>query len=211
MKHFAKYILMTSIFALVADTAIVAQTSNHWFEQWYRAKYGRPAPTEHVLPTPAQASGTQPLPSDGFDTWYRAKYGRPSPAQEARSAARTTNEVAIAVKTAGAAPVQAARTIQREKLSENQLTALIASARTPAEHRRIAEFYQAQTQDYRTQAEEHAAMVSSYRASPNVNAKNEAATIGHCKYFAGHFEELAGKSQELAHMHEQMAKEAAEK
>ena len=49
-------------------------------------------------------------------------------------------------------------------------------------------------------------MVAAYKANPNINAKNQAATIGHCEYFAAKFHELAAQSQELAQLHEQMAK-----
>lgn len=98
-----------------------------------------------------------------------------------------------------------------EKLGKGQLTTLIAAAKTPADHQRIAEFYKSQTQDYLAQAKEHTAMVAAYKANSNINEKNKAATIGHCEYFASKFTDLAAKSQELAKMHEQMARDAEKK
>jgi hypothetical protein len=95
-----------------------------------------------------------------------------------------------------------------EKLGKGQLTSLIAAAKTPAEHQRIAQFYKSEAQDYLAQAKEHTAMVAAYKANSNINAKNQAATIGHCQYFASKFTDLAAKSQELAQLHEQMAKDA---
>ena len=46
MKFTLKSILLTGILAMSANAVLVAQTSNPWFEGWYRAKYGRPSPTE---------------------------------------------------------------------------------------------------------------------------------------------------------------------
>jgi hypothetical protein len=43
-----------------------------------------------------------------------------------------------------------------DHLSKRQLNTLIATAKTPAEHQRIAEFYLSQAQDYVAQSKEHA-------------------------------------------------------
>lgn len=50
-----------------------------------------------------------------------------------------------------------------EHLSKQQLNALIANAKTSAEHQRIAQFYEAKAQDDRDQVREHEAMVAAYR------------------------------------------------
>jgi hypothetical protein len=88
-------------------------------------------------------------------------------------------------------------------MSANDLT-----PRTPAEHEQIAQSYRDQARDYLAQAKEHDAMVVAFKANLNINAKNQAATIGHCEYYAAKFQKLAARSQELAQLHEQMAKEA---
>ena len=96
-----------------------------------------------------------------------------------------------------------------EHLSKGQLYTLISTAKTPAEHQRIAQYYQAKAQDYLAQAKEHEQMVAAYKANPSlVNDKNRASTINHCEYFAHTFKDLAVKTQELAQLHEQMAKDA---
>ena len=93
MKFTFKGILFTGILAMSANTVLIAQTSNPWFEGWYRAKYGRPAPTEEARIQAAQASTAYraatphqvTAPADTrFENWYRAKYGRPAPSEEAR-------------------------------------------------------------------------------------------------------------------------------
>lgn len=94
-----------------------------------------------------------------------------------------------------------------EHLSKQQLNTLIVTAKTPAEHERIANFYEAKAQDYRAQAQEHEAMVAAYKANQSLStSKNQASTIGHCEHYVQTFKNLAVKSHELAQLHEQMAK-----
>jgi len=96
-----------------------------------------------------------------------------------------------------------------EHLSKKQLSALIATAKTPAEHERIAKFYESSAQDYRVEAQEHEAMIAAYKANSSLSTnKNQASTINHCEYFVTTFKDKAAKSQELAQLHEQMAKDA---
>jgi hypothetical protein len=211
MKSFISSILTAGLFALVASPAIVAQTSNTGFEQWYRAKYGRPYSTEQARlnaasqpPAPPAAAGSA---NAGFEQWYRAKYGRPSPATEARLKTLPVN-AATTVAMPSMAAVSFIEPATTPTLGKSELNTLIATARTPAEHERIAQDYRVQAQNYRAEASAHAAMVAMYRTSPSVNAKNQAATINHCEYFAAKLNGLATRSQQLAQTHEQMANEA---
>ncbi len=106
------------------------------------------------------------------------------------------------------APVQA----KPERLTKKQLNALIATAKTAAEHERIARFYELSAQDYRAQAQEHEAMVAAYKVNPFLSTnKNKVGTIDHCQYFVTTFKDMAVKSEELAQLHEQMAKGIEEK
>lgn len=99
-----------------------------------------------------------------------------------------------------------------EHLNKQQLNTLIASAKTPSEHERIARFYEAKAEGYRAQAKEHEAMVAAYKANSSLSTnKNQASTISHCEYFVQTFKEMAVKSHELAQLHEQMAKTAEQK
>lgn len=102
--------------------------------------------------------------------------------------------------------------VKPQHLSKQQLNTLIATAKTPADHERIAQFYQSEAQDYLAQSKEHEAMVAAYKSNPTMtNNKNQASTINHCEYFVQAFKDLAAKSQELAQLHEQMAKDAEKK
>ncbi len=127
---------------------------------------------------------------------------------------RTIAILSLVLALTAAAFAQAAPTPQPkpERLSKQQLNTLIATAKTPAEHRRIAEYYRAKAQDYLAQAQEHEQMIAAYKANSALsNDKNRASTIGHCEYFVQTFKELAVKSQELAQLHEQMARDAEQK
>jgi hypothetical protein len=99
-----------------------------------------------------------------------------------------------------------------EQLSKQQLNTLISTANTPAEHQRIASFYEANALDYRAQAQEHEAMILTYKSNSSLsNDKNRASTIGHCEYFVKSLNNLAAKNDELAQIHKEMAKEAGKK
>jgi hypothetical protein len=197
MNTFAKSILINGVLAIATAAPMVAQTSSSQFDQWYRAKYGRPAPGEQASLNTPQTTATAAQPpvavtaTSGLEQWYLAKYGRPSPTQEARLQAPQV----YAVASEAAQP--------KVTMSANDLT-----PRTPAEHEQIAQSYRDQARDYLAQAKEHDAMVVAFKANLNINAKNQAATIGHCEYYAAKFQKLAARSQELAQLHEQMAKEA---
>lgn len=101
---------------------------------------------------------------------------------------------------------------QTEKLNKQQLKTLIATAKTPEEHLRIARFYDQQAQDYLDQAKEHEGMLTAYKANLSQTTSKSRVTvmsqIGHCEYFVKTFREMAAKSSELAREHEQMAKDA---
>jgi hypothetical protein len=97
----------------------------------------------------------------------------------------------------------------QDKVSKDQLNKLIATARTPAEHQRIADYYQGQARQYQAQVDEHNAMIAAYKANPS--SKHQAALLTHCQNLVTDLKDLSTKSQELAHMHQQMANEAAAK
>jgi len=108
--------------------------------------------------------------------------------------------------------ISAAQQQKPEKLTEKQLLSLIATAKTPAEHQRIAEYYQEKAQEYLAQAKEHEEMAEAYKKNPMTNSSKFATgTVNHCEYFAQSFKEMAAKMQDLANMHEQMAKDAETK
>jgi hypothetical protein len=99
-----------------------------------------------------------------------------------------------------------------QKLSNKELISLIATAKTPAEHRRIAEYFKAEAQDYLAQSKDHEQMAEAYKKNPVLsNDKFHLGTVNHCEYLAQHFKEVAAQFQELAEIHEKMAQGAENK
>ena len=94
MKTFVKGILLTGALTMATNGLFAAQANNAnngWFEQWHKAKYGRPSPSEEAR-LKAEGANTafreEFAPDVGpantwFNDFYRAKYGRPAPNEEA--------------------------------------------------------------------------------------------------------------------------------
>lgn len=107
---------------------------------------------------------------------------------------------------------QSASKPKAEKLSKQQLLSLVATAKTPAEHRRIAKYYETQANNYLAQAKEHQELAEAYKKNPIFSSSKYATgTIDHCDYFVKSFQEDAAKMRELAEMHKQMATDAEQK
>jgi hypothetical protein len=99
-----------------------------------------------------------------------------------------------------------------DNLSKQQLLSLIASAKTPAEHIRIAQYYGAKAQDYLAQSKEHAQMAEQFKKNAlTSSSKFSAGTINHCEFLAQDFKQKAENMQKLEQDHEQMAREAGQK
>jgi hypothetical protein len=94
-------------------------------------------------------------------------------------------------------------------LSEKELTNLIANAKTPADHKKIARHYAAYASQYDGKAAEHTREANAYRKAPNASeSKRPGApdTAAHCDRLADLSRELAKTARELAAYHEGMAK-----
>ena len=120
--------------------------------------------------------------------------------------------LAFAMGLAAFAQAPATQQHKVEKLSNQQLLALITSARTPSEHLRIARYYEAKAQEYLAQSRDHEEQAEAYKRNPvTSNSKFAAGTVDHCEYFAQTYKDMAAKMQDLAQMHEQMARDAEKK
>jgi hypothetical protein len=93
-----------------------------------------------------------------------------------------------------------------EKLNKQQLQSLIASAKTPAEHERIAQYYEAKAQNDLVQANEHAQMAVQFKQNAVTSSPKWATgTLNHCEYLAQSLTKDAATMQDLARQHQQMA------
>ena len=95
-------------------------------------------------------------------------------------------------------------------LTKKTLVGAIASAETPQDHQRIANYYKAEAGRMLAEAKEHDELAVAYAKSPNASTKHPMAgqTAEHCKFFADAARKAAQESQELAKLHEEMAKPA---
>lgn len=94
-------------------------------------------------------------------------------------------------------------------LSKKQLSELVATAKTAADHRKLAEHYRAAATKHEAEAKEHVELAAKYKANPTISdMKRPGApdTASHCLTFAEHCRKLAATMGEMAAMHEEMAK-----
>ena len=99
-----------------------------------------------------------------------------------------------------------------QKLSKQQLASLISTAKTPADHIRIAQYYGSEAQSDLAQSQEHAQMAEQFKRNPITNSsKSATGTVNHCEYLAQHFQQSAAANQKLEQEHEQMATQAGQK
>ena len=99
-----------------------------------------------------------------------------------------------------------------EQLSKQQLASLTATAKTPAEHSRLAAYYSAQANADLAQSKEHAQMAEQFKKNSVTNSQKFAAgTVNHCEYLAQNLNQSAAQKLELSKEHAQMATEAGKK
>jgi hypothetical protein len=105
----------------------------------------------------------------------------------------------------------------KSALSKKELQVLIANAKTPTEHQKIAAYYRDQAQRLTASAKEHAEMAEVYAKNP-VSAALESkhgVSFGqgasHCRRWAQLDEEQAKEAEALAALHNEIAKSAEKK
>ena len=104
------------------------------------------------------------------------------------------------------AQVSPASPVKPEKLSKSELRSLIATATTPEQHMRLAQYYAAKAQRYFAESNEHQEMAEQFRNNPMMNNdKRRFGTVDHCEYYTKFFKQRAIKMQSLADMQKRMA------
>jgi len=80
----------------------------------------------------------------------------------------------------------------KDTLSSKQVKELVANAKTPADHLKLAHHYAAMAQKHEAEATEHEALAAEYTRNPQLGASKHpmsANTAEHCKFFAEHCRE----------------------
>ena len=98
------------------------------------------------------------------------------------------------------------------RLTKKEVKTLVATAKTPADHMKLARYFNQEADQLEAEAKEHDELAQEYRKNPSPMASKlpmSGRTAEHCEYFAKSTREAAKAARELATAHEQMAKEAA--
>ena len=96
-------------------------------------------------------------------------------------------------------------------LEPKEVKALVANAKTPADHLKLAHHYTMMADKHEAEAKEHEALAVEYAKNPQIAAVKHTMspnTAEHCKYLAGHCRKAAEEMRALAAAHEEMAKTA---
>jgi hypothetical protein len=133
--------------------------------------------------------------SDGIATWVQVA-----------TDVRLANVAAVAVLGGPAAVAPAA---SNDILGSKEVRDLIASAKTPAEHRKLARHFAAVAARYEADAADHVAEATSYRSAPTASESKRPGgpdTARHCDRVADAARNAATAARDVARDHENMAK-----
>ncbi len=103
---------------------------------------------------------------------------------------------------------------QDKTISKSELKDLIANAKTPVAHERIAQYFDAEATKYDADAKKHDEEASDYASHPS-NPANGKDTVystdmqSHCSNLGAKLKEAAQEARMMAAGHREMAKEAA--
>ena len=104
---------------------------------------------------------------------------------------------------------QAAAVEMKGMLKSKEVKALVANAKTPADHMKLARHFAAMAEKHEAEAKEHDALAVEYARNPRpLSTKIPMApnSAEHCKYFAEHCRKAAAEMRAMAAEHEEMAK-----
>lgn len=101
----------------------------------------------------------------------------------------------------------------KEMLKRKELKALVVSAKTPADHMKLARHFTAMAEKHEAEALEHDALAVEYTRRPRLGSSKvpmSPNSAEHCKYYAEHCRKAAKEMRAMAAAHEAMAKEAGQ-
>lgn len=91
-------------------------------------------------------------------------------------------------------------------LKKRELKQLIATAKSPEDHRRIAAYYEEEARELDEKKKEHIEMGAEYDRDPQ-RYPSKLGLGQHCRNLAGYYGLAEQKALELAGVHEEMAKQ----
>ena len=106
----------------------------------------------------------------------------------------------------GVAPQMSAA--EAKQLSHKQVNQLIANAKEPQDHLRLARYYTSEADRLEATAKEHEEMAAVYGKTQGVkNLASPTQSVAHCESFIKSLRDAEKADRELAAEHEQMAKD----
>lgn len=133
-----------------------------------------------------------------------------APARQPIRAAVALASLTVFLGTLGI-PAQTNSGESNDRLTKKEVKALVATAKTPEDHMKLARHFRQQADALEAEAKEHDELAQEYRKNPSPMAMKmpmSGRSAEHCEYFAKSAREAAKAARELAASHEQMAKEA---
>jgi hypothetical protein len=95
----------------------------------------------------------------------------------------------------------------KDILSPKEVKALVAHAKTPADHLKLARHFNASADKHDAEAAEHEALAAEYTRRPRVaKIPMSPNSAEHCKYYAEHCRKAAKELRGMAAAHQAMAK-----
>ncbi len=95
-------------------------------------------------------------------------------------------------------------------LKPKEVKALVANAKSPADHLKLARHFTAMAEKHEAEAKEHDELAAEYRRNPRMGAAGKTPMTGntaeHCKYYVEHCRNAAKQMRSMAMAHEEMAK-----
>jgi hypothetical protein len=98
------------------------------------------------------------------------------------------------------------------KLTSKQVRSLIATAKTPEDHQKLAAYYRDMAEEAKANAAEHERILAAYNRNPSTHpaAKAAGGPAEHCRTLIRLYNDEAKEDLAMADQHDQMAKAASQ-
>jgi hypothetical protein len=94
-------------------------------------------------------------------------------------------------------------------LTKREVKTLIETAKTPADHAKLANYYRYEATRLQAEVKDHEAMAAAYDKNPMGHPIPKGQTLGtHCRNLMKDISEEAKEASEMATMHEELARNA---
>ena len=122
---------------------------------------------------------------------------------------RITNVMILVTAAIGLLGTSALAIEPAGNLTKTELKTLIGTAKTPADHTKLANYYRYQASVLQAEVKDHEEMAAAYDKNQMGHPIPKGQTLGtHCRNLVKYIADEAKEANEMATMHEEMAKNA---